>query len=198
MYKIFVNEKALSFSNEKIENTKNLVYESDVTFDVAFDLLFNTQSLAVNIYYFDVSVLWNNFLQSIDNVLAAGGIVQNSNGEYLFIKRRGKWDLPKGHVEKGESFDQTALREVEEECAVENLKIVNFVDTTYHVYFDKHFCLKITHWYLMNLEKDQNPKPQTEEFIEEVRWVDKKEIPLLMENTFINIKKLVEKHILNL
>lgn len=49
-------------------------------------------------------------------------MVYNQKGEILFIKRNGRWDLPKGKAEKRETIEETAIREVEEETMVENLR----------------------------------------------------------------------------
>ena len=49
---------------------------------------------------------------------AAGGLVKNENGDYLFIYRNDKWDLPKGKIEKDEKTKVAAVREVEEECGI--------------------------------------------------------------------------------
>ena len=80
---------------------------------------------------FHAGVLWNSdleklkkaFFKHFTHIEAAGGIVENEKKELLFIYRLGKWDLPKGKVEKGESIAETAVREVEEETGATNLKL---------------------------------------------------------------------------
>ena len=42
----------------------------------------------------------------------------------LMIFRRGKWDLPKGKLDKGETFERCAVREIEEETGFRNLKLL--------------------------------------------------------------------------
>ena len=68
----------------------------------------------------------HNYLE----VNAAGGLVTNSRGEFLLIRRSGLWDLPKGHQEPGEDLEKTALREVEEETGLKGLKLGQFIKMT--------------------------------------------------------------------
>ena len=67
-------------------------------------------------------------------IIAAGGLVTNPQGQILWIFRRGFWDLPKGKVEKMESIEEAALREVEEECGIKQLVLDKLIDKTYHIY----------------------------------------------------------------
>jgi ADP-ribose pyrophosphatase YjhB (NUDIX family) len=48
-------------------------------------------------------------------VMAAGGLVENEHGEILLIYRKKHWDLPKGKLDAGETLEECAVREVEEE-----------------------------------------------------------------------------------
>ena len=50
--------------------------------------------------------------------------VGSKGREYLLLQNAGRWDFPKGGVEKGESELQTVLREVEEESGLKDLEIV--------------------------------------------------------------------------
>ena len=54
---------------------------------------------------------------------AAGGVVVK-DGKFVSIVRHDIPDLPNGHIEKGESPEQAALREVEEETGIGKLRIV--------------------------------------------------------------------------
>lgn len=196
MYKIFVNEKPLTISEYEIKGYVNIPYETENTFAMAFDMLFHSQKKAINIFYFDEEFLWKKFQKFATPVYAAGGVVENNKHEYLFIKRNGKWDLPKGHVEKGETYEQTALREVKEECAIDNLSLKNPLCTTYHVYFDKKYYLKVVYWFTM-FSDSTHMIPQKEENIEVVDWFSLEQIPDLMNNTYENIKHMVNEYILN-
>ena len=121
-------------------------------------------------------------------VNAAGGLVTNSRGEFLLIRRSGLWDLPKGHQEPGEAIETTALREVEEETGISGLVLGDFIKVTDHTYFrNEKWHLKHTWWYGMSVSDDPELTPQTEEGITEVRWVSKEELPELLKQTYPTI-----------
>ncbi len=142
----------------------------------------------------DLEALKKLFFKHFTIIEAAGGIVQNSKKELLFILRLGKWDLPKGKMEKGEKEDACALREVEEETGVSGLKLKKKVGETYHTYdeFGKHI-LKISHWYYITCPASQQLKPQTEEHITEVKWIATKNIKEPVANTYPSIKDILGK-----
>ena len=106
-------------------------------------------------------------------LIAAGGLLTNPEGAILWIFRRGFWDLPKGKVEVGESIESAAVREVEEECGISDIKRGKLVLKTYHIYKGKKkWILKTTYWYEMVAPK-QDVKPQVEEGITKVIWYSK-------------------------
>lgn len=104
-------------------------------------------------------------------VKAAGGLVCTDDGDCLMIYRGGRWDLPKGMVERGETLATAALREVAEETGVTACPSVRLIAKTYHIY-DKYggWHLKQTSWFAMHALRIQ-PRPQTEEEITEAVWV---------------------------
>ena len=113
MYKVFVNEKKLTLSKYPEDIEKNLRFEGFATLEIAVDLLENTSCPEMNVYGENIEEIWEDFTHMFKVIEAAGGLVKNKNNELLFIRRMGKWDLPKGKIEKGESLEQAALREVE-------------------------------------------------------------------------------------
>jgi 8-oxo-dGTP pyrophosphatase MutT (NUDIX family) len=116
---------------------------------------------------------------------AAGGMVINERGEVLFMFRRGKWDLPKGKQDRGETLEACALREVEEETGVRNLEIKKFLMITEHFYQERgESILKKSHWYLMSCSSAQKLVPQTEEDITELRWIGPADIKIVERNTY--------------
>ena len=93
------------------------------------------------------------------------------------IYRLGKWDLPKGKLDKGETVEAAAIRECEEECGIKNLKIEQQLSSTYHIYkYKGKLALKQTYWFYMTTNYEKPLKPQTEENIEDVKWFTKEKI----------------------
>ena len=124
--------------------------------------------------------------------------MQNDDGDILLIFRRGIWDMPKGKLDKGETIEQCAVREVGEETGLQNIELGAFIFTTYHEYFDKwtkRDLLKETHWYAMRVYGSTTLIPQTEEDIEEIRWVKKQELDHYLSNMHKNIIQVIEKYL---
>ncbi len=146
------------------------------------------------IYDEDFSRLKTDFFKHFHLIKAAGGLVKNKHEEILMIFRRGKWDLPKGKLDEGETIEQCAKREVEEETGLKNLEIINPLKITYHTYiqFGKH-NLKETHWYLMKATGEEKFIPQTEEEISEIVWAKKEEIEKYLANTFPTIEMVLNE-----
>lgn len=194
MYKVFINEKRLILSSEPQDSPKTLNYDGSHSFDFAIDLLENTASQGLNIYHNNIEELWADFRNYFKNIEAAGGVVINPENKILFIHRLGKWDLPKGKIEKGESREVAAVREVEEECGISNLQLKDFLNATYHIYTERDGkkILKTTYWFEMFYAGNEKPKPQIEEGINEVGWKNDVEIESqILPSTFQNIKLIL-------
>jgi 8-oxo-dGTP pyrophosphatase MutT (NUDIX family) len=129
-------------------------------------------------------------------IIAAGGLVLNDKNELLMIFRRGYWDLPKGKLDKGETIEACAVREVKEETGLTDVTITKFIGLTNHQYFDRHINKEVnkeSHWYEMTVSGKQKLIPQTEEDITEIRWVKQKDIPTLLSQSYANIVEIIEK-----
>jgi 8-oxo-dGTP pyrophosphatase MutT (NUDIX family) len=136
---------------------------------------------------------FNKFCSEFLIIEAAGGLIKNKDGQYLFIYRHDKWDLPKGKLDKGEKPDAAAVRECQEECGIQQIDLKEFLTHSYHIYFfKKGWALKKTHWYLMESE-EKNLTPQLEESITEVAWKKPAEIPKMLSNTYKNIMDVLAK-----
>lgn len=196
MYKVFVNEKKLLLSKQPENLEKTLKYESFTTLEIALDLLQNTSLKELNVYGEDIGEIWEEFKKLFRIIEAAGGIVNRPNGDILFIKRLGKWDLPKGKMEKGESREESAIREIEEETNLRNVELLDFINTTYHIYIERNGdkVLKFTHWFEMNFKGEDTSKPQIEEGITEVAWKNTAQIESeVFPSTFKNIKLIINE-----
>lgn len=196
MYKVFVNEKKLLLSKYPADIEKNLRFEGFATLEIAIDLLQNTSCPMLNVYGENIEEIWEDFTHMFRVIEAAGGIVSNSSGEILFIKRLGKWDLPKGKIEEGESLEQTALREVKEETGLKDLILEKFINNTFHIYTERNGdrILKTTYWFQMTCVGHQKAVPQTEEGITDVAWKTNDEIQEdVLPSTFKNIKLILNE-----
>lgn len=130
---------------------------------------------------------FKKFKKNFELIKAAGGVVLNEYNEFLVIDRLGMWDLPKGKIKKNESRKNAAIREVIEECGIDNPVIVNFAGYTYHVYqYKTKTILKKTFWYRMSCKK-QPLTPQTSEDIVDAFWLAPKFKAVFIENTYASI-----------
>ena len=126
-------------------------------------------------------------------IKAAGGIVSKDD-RILLIYRLRKWDLPKGKLDKDEKSKKGAVREVEEECNVK-VKLEHKVCSTWHTYMQNGSrILKKTNWYAMSCLDDTAMKPQLEESIEQLIWVDQEQAKILVANSYSSIKYVVDKY----
>lgn len=197
MYKVFVNEKKLTLSKYPEDLDKKLRFEGFATLEIAVDLLQNTSCPEINVYGEEIEEIWEDFTHMFRVIEAAGGIVKNQKDEILFIRRLGKWDLPKGKIEKGESLEQAALREVEEETSLKELILEEFLNSTFHIYTERNGdkVLKITYWFNMKYVGTEAPVPQVEEGISEVSWKNQEAISAeVLPQTFRNINLILNEY----
>ena len=197
MYKVFVNEKKLTLSKYPEDLDKKLRFEGFATLEIAVDLLQNTSCPEINVYGEEIEEIWEDFTHMFRVIEAAGGIVKNQKDEILFIRRLGKWDLPKGKIEKDESLEQAALREVEEETSLKELILEEFLNSTFHIYTERNGdkVLKITYWFNMKYVGTETPVPQIEEGISEVSWKNQEAISAeVLPQTFRNINLILNEY----
>jgi 8-oxo-dGTP pyrophosphatase MutT (NUDIX family) len=196
MYKVFVNEKKLLLSKQSENLEKTIGYENATTLEIALDLLENTSVKELNVFGENIDGIWEEFRKLFRIIEAAGGVVNNPDGDILFIRRLGKWDLPKGKMEKGESREESAIREIEEETGLSDVELIRFINTTFHIYVERNGdkVLKCTHWFEMNFSGEDTSKPQVEEGITEVAWKNTSQIEHeVFPSTFKNIKLIIKE-----
>lgn len=194
MYKVFVNDKPLFLTNtvEKETDFRMFLLES-VDIEQLIVNMFNNKVKKAFLYHPDEKETLKKLKEKIPVAKAGGGLVYNKKGEVLFIFRNGKWDLPKGGIEKHEEIEDTAMREVEEETGVSGLKITNKLQKTYHIFKrNGTYRLKITHWFEMKTSFDGKLQGQLEEGIEKVAWLNPEQIKEALTNSYDNIKLLFE------
>jgi len=194
MYKVFVDDCPIILTDNNNISTKfEIIKFHDIHLFEVVHLIWNHKVDGIYLLCDNLERCWQIFQSKFKTQKAAGGKVVNLKNEVLFIYRFNKWDLPKGKLEKGESIEECAIREVEEECGVKQLKIKNQLQTTYHIFERKGIIiLKITYWFLMDTTFIGNLIPQTEEGIEQVCFKDDEESIEALKNTYENIRLLFE------
>jgi ADP-ribose pyrophosphatase YjhB (NUDIX family) len=194
MYKVFFNDRVIYLNDHcdgQLRATCDFVWEYTDFRDLKIQLnhfLSNYRLRSGCFYYKKKGTLFSKFLSLFDIVEAAGGLVRNQEQDVLVIRRFERWDLPKGHVEKREDIQHAAVREVTEECGLQDVKILRSLPTTYHCYemnFKK--VMKRTYWFEMICEKDEILIPQTEEGITEVRWFKPNELEEVTKSTYSSL-----------
>lgn len=200
MYKVFFNDSFLIFTNKENGHILGLHSFQFQSLNQVEKWLLEAESSLEPINLICIcsnpKEVWVNTIEKLKIIEAAGGLIQNNKNEYLLIFRRGKWDLPKGKIDKGELKEQAAIREVREETGIKSIEIISSLSTTYHVYRLKNkLVLKKTFWFLMHHDGNDKLYPQGEEDIEKALWLPQNEIQKLMPNMFGSIHSLFSDHV---
>ncbi len=135
---------------------------------------------------------------------SCGGVVI-FRGKILLLYKNYKnkyegWVLPKGTVEEGEEFKDTATREVREETGVD-AQIIKYVGKSQYTFnTPQTMVLKDVHWYLM-MSDSYYSKPQREEFFMDsgyykfheayhmLKFPNEKQILEQAYNEYVDLKK---------
>lgn len=201
MYKVFFNEKLIVITrqdNITLFKTRPVFVENCVTHELAklFEDFFQSSLCELVLVHPDPQAFFPFFQSVFTFVRAAGGVVLR-NDRLLFIFKNGKWDLPKGKADAGETIENTAIREVQEECGINDLTITKKLLSTYHIYKSPYtassgeYFLKKTVWFEMKYSGNSSGVPQSDEGITEVRWLGRDELHLVRDNTHENIKQII-------
>ncbi|HSJ11659.1 MAG TPA: NUDIX hydrolase [Gillisia sp.] len=199
MYKVFVNDIPIILSTKKDYGEKYTSFPiKTVKFKRIIRKINEGQLLYVNLYHEKEEKLLKHLFKKLPVVTAAGGMVINDKKEILFIYRNKRWDLPKGKVEKGETLEESAIREVMEETGIQDLKITGFLQETYHVFRRKDkYRLKVTHWYEMHSNFEGELIPEEKEGIKKVKWKNFEKTKKALTKSYSNIKLLFPKEYLS-
>ncbi|MFN8240850.1 MAG: NUDIX domain-containing protein [Bacteroidales bacterium] len=200
-YKVHFEDRFIQLSREPDRLQKYSLFHKFNDTNELYNLISGFQQdktiQSINIYSPDINHLWKLFRIYFTLVEAAGGLVKHNSGKYLFIERRGKWDLPKGHIEEGEKPEECALREVSEECGINGHKIVKTLTPSYHTYsWEGISYLKKTHWFLMSYEGEMICSPQIEEGILKAVWLYPDEISHIRDSAWLSLFDLINASIL--
>lgn len=191
---VYFQDKSLTFSMMKPKSEGFVIPAVEASSLTRAKVLkiFETHNSVIQLTT-DPEAAFKRFAEEFTVVEAAGGVVVNSRGEWLMIHRNGRWDLPKGHVEVGESFDRCAEREIEEETGVKARVLRPLCDTWHAYYFPRteRWELKRTHWYLLRSTEQSQLKGQAEEGIEQVAWCNQTELNLYLNDSYPTIRCVV-------
>ena len=192
MYKVFIENREVNFSNKRDQYNSERVIYADTKDSFEKDLLKlireTPEYTVVTVLCDSVKKVWKNVLSDCKFIQAAGGIVQRED-EFLFIERNNLWDIPKGKLESGESIEIAAQREIEEECGIKEMILNELICTTFHTYFFKNkWHLKETHWFHFLYNGSKQTVCQTEEGITSARWFKRHEFSLVESKTYQSIQ----------
>lgn len=198
MYKIFQENKALIFPKIEGDSLKfdatlqeSDRYDAEILCEFLPEWLDDHDPGDTFIHEVSENAVASALKETFKMAPAAGGIIVKDGG-FVSIVRKGIPDLPKGHIEKGETPEAAALREAQEETGIGNLKIVNVLPSTWHCYLEHElWTLKRTYWYIMSTNEIIHPKPQTEEGITEIKLIGNEEIEDFLKNTFRSISEIL-------
>ncbi len=200
--KIYFNNKFIELLDDDIQDSQNqaikkkyLLKGDKLKFNkIIDDFLFEPSNNSISIVSSDLFALLELFKTKFYYIEAAGGLIEKDN-QFLFIHRQGKWDLPKGKLEKGESLKHCAIRECEEECGIKRLVIIKQLSSTFHIYkYKKGFAIKQSYWFYMKSDYSKKLTPQIEEDIDEVKWFSKNEIEtIILNDTYFTISEVVKQ-----
>ncbi len=216
--RIFVNDKPLDLLNyEELDPNKSfehifseieeipadIEWEEDVLFhepneDIIIRLLYlmRTRKMrnldSVTLVSKDKKAL-KEFVKSRFLIIKAAGGVVTKKDKILMIYRLGKWDFPKGKLDKGETPEECALREVEEECNIK-VRLGEHLYNTWHTYTqNRKSILKKTYWYTMDSVNDAGMKPQADEGIEDIAWLGEQEAKTALINSYPSMRYLFKQ-----
>ncbi|MBK8311664.1 MAG: NUDIX hydrolase [Chitinophagaceae bacterium] len=203
--KIYFNDKPLFLCDNIDETIEPYVHHDDAVFidelnsHTVKSMIHEMQLEKIHagvFFHDDLDALKKAFYKKFTIIQAGGGLVLNEKNEILLIFRKGKWDLPKGKLDNGETISACAIREVEEETGLKNVKLIEPLIITYHTYHEgSRFILKESHWYTMKVSGNQTLTPQTEEDILEVKWITKEEAKQYFPECYPSVVDVLKKYI---
>ena len=198
--KIYFNDRVVVLTDKNIksaaiDNDQIHVFENKKTLAKRLDRFEESNDEYLCITHPDIDELFGFVADCFRYIEAAGGLVALPDHRILLIKRLGKWDLPKGKAEKGESLQETALREVMEECGLAtDPKITRELAHTFHTYHQNgNHILKHTVWYAMSYDGDDTLYPQFAENITDAVWMPETKLNIALQNTYESIKQVLDE-----
>ncbi|MDZ7737637.1 MAG: NUDIX domain-containing protein [Bacteroidales bacterium] len=200
MYKIYLGNRFIVISSQPDRMQKYCLFlkyhDIDELYVQISAFLNKPEITSLNIYSYKVDALWLAFKEYFEVRPAAGGLLCNDREELLFIKRHGRWDAPKGHLEKDESIHECAAREIKEETGLVPGDMISKLKPGYHIYKSGgKDILKVTQWYIFSYSGKGRALPQEEEGITEVSWFNKYDLQQVHSSTWPSISDLIHNAI---
>jgi 8-oxo-dGTP pyrophosphatase MutT (NUDIX family) len=200
---IFFGDKPVYLCDELNDELKELLHHPDAVFidelssNAVNSLLHeikNPDFHAAVVLHSDLKALKKAVWKHFKIIKAGGGLVLNEKNQILFIFRKGHWDLPKGKLDKGETIEECAVREVKEETGLNRIILGKALTTTFHTYdeFGKHI-LKESYWYFMKGDSEEELVPQTEESITAIGWKNQDELSSILPGAYPSIRQVIKQ-----
>jgi 8-oxo-dGTP pyrophosphatase MutT (NUDIX family) len=203
MYKVHFENRFIMISPEPDRIQKyglfHKFYATSELYKLISEFQADSSIQSINVYGSNIKHIWKIFRIYFTEVGAAGGLVMHTSGKYLFIEKKGKLDLPKGHTEPGEEPETCALREVHEECGISGHSIVKALQPSYHTYsWEGISYLKKTSWFLMEYDGEMITEPQIKEGITKVEWLSPDELSKIKSSAWLSLMDLINSSILRI
>ena len=203
MYEVFFNDKKIVIAAQgkiTINKTLEIIDDLQTTTDVKkwFSKFSESNIQEVVLIGSEPKEFFENIFRKAFTVIYAGGGVVIRKNRFLFIFRNEKWDLPKGKIDNGETKEESAIREVEEECGITGHKIEKQLPSTFHIYQSTfpgskgEWVFKETFWFEMKYDGIENGQPEIKENITEIRWFKRKELGSVLSKTYHNLHSLIK------
>jgi len=198
MYKVFIENRPIIFAQNDALLKNTYCIASELLEKGEEDLSLIVKSVpkkkTIVVLSDQIEEEFARIFKEYDFIEAAGGIVKRKK-KYLFIKRNGFWDIPKGKLEKKESIEEGAIREIEEECGIVGPRIQERICITYHTYrFKEKPTIKKTYWFALEYDGPKLVKGQLDEGITKVEWLKSDELKKVFKNTYPSILEVIEHY----
>ncbi|MCR9173898.1 MAG: NUDIX domain-containing protein [bacterium] len=200
MYKVFIDQKPVVFIEKEELSTENIVDKAKNISNLdELKPLLKKASIDSPVYLTakNPKKAFKAFFSEYKKINAAGGIVQRKS-KFLVIKRKGKWDIPKGRIDKGEEAEAACVREIMEECGIEGHSIVHPLCETYHcMKWNGRPALKRTYWYMLSYDGPKETKPEVKEDITVAKWMTREKLLGIRKKTFGSINVVLDAFVEN-
>jgi 8-oxo-dGTP pyrophosphatase MutT (NUDIX family) len=196
MYKVFIENRPIIFAQNDALLTNTYCIASELLEKGEEDLALIVKRVPkkknIVVLSDQIEDEFARIFKEYDFIEAAGGIVKRKK-KYLFIKRNGFWDIPKGKLENKEAIEEGAIREIEEECGIIGPVIENRIGITYHTYrYEGKATIKKTYWFALTYDGPKELTGQLEEGITKVEWLKLDELKKVVKNTFPSILEVIQ------